>query len=327
MTGWMRAAAAFALGCLFIALPAIAAEECDSWFPDLTCHRSGRFAGFEKPIVQPYLFEDPFITTGLYPYYVWHAFPKSSALEGGEAHVAAAQIRVALTDRFAVIATKDGYMWKRPDNPLLPHTSGWMNFAFGAKYAFYQDRDAGRIASFVLKYEAPSGAADTLQGSGDGMLMPSVSGAARLGDLALQGDLGGSFALEKSQSDAIFYHLYAGYPVAEGIMPFVQLSGMHWTDGGDGSLEIPLSKLGQSLLGVSSLPVGVVESIYGRFEGADVANLGTPNADGLDLVTAAVGLHVALVDRVTVSLAYERPITGHKGIFKQRVTTNVALEF
>ena len=132
-----------------LARAAHAQEDCDKLFPDLTCDRSGRFAGFEKPIVQPYLFEDPFITTGLYPYYVWHQFPESSALEGGEAHVAAAQIRVAVTDRLAIIATKDGYMWKRPDNPLLRHTGGWMNLAFGAKYAFYQDRDAGRIASFV----------------------------------------------------------------------------------------------------------------------------------------------------------------------------------
>ena len=310
-----------------LARAAHAQEDCDKLFPDLTCDRSGRFAGFEKPIVQPYLFEDPFITTGLYPYYVWHQFPESSALEGGEAHVAAAQIRVAVTDRLAIIATKDGYMWKRPDNPLLRHTGGWMNLAFGAKYAFYQDRDAGRIASFVLKYEAASGSTDTFQNEGDGMLMPSIAGAFKLGEVALQGDLGGIWALDSSQSSSIFYHLYAAYPVAERFTPFVQLSGMHWVDSGDGSRQVELSSFGQTLLGVPSISIATVESIYGAFEGADVANLGAVGVSGLDLLTAAVGLHVRLADHVTVSAAYERAISHHKGIFRQRLTTNIALEF
>lgn len=322
-----RLASALALGLVLAASPVGAASDCDEWLPDLSCERSGRFEGFEKPIVQPYLFEDPFITTGLYPYYVWHAFPEGSAFEGGGAHLAAAQIRLALTDRLALIATKDGYMWRRPDNELLPHSSGWLNLALGVKYALHQDRDAGRIVSAVLKYEIPSGASDMLQGQGDGLLMPSITGAARLGDVAVQADLGGIWPIDDDQSSSLSYHLYAGYPVVERITPFVQISGIHWTDGGDGSLEVPLSAFGQSTLGAPTVPVGVVESIYGRFEGADLTDLGTPNAEGLDLVTAALGLHVEVVERVVLSLAYERPVTDHKGIFQQRVTTSLALEF
>jgi len=312
--------AALVLGALLSPLGASAKSDCGSFFPDFSCDRSGRFDGFEKPIVQPYLFEDPFITTGVYPYYVWHQFPKSSALEGGEAHVAAAQIRVAVTDRLAIIATKDGYMWKRPDNPLLEHTGGWMNLGFGAKYAIYQDRDAGRIVSFALKYEAPSGSKDTFQGEGDGMLMPSITGAAKFGDLALQGDLGGIWALDHSQSSSIYYHLYFAYPVMERVTPFLQFSGMHWVDSGDGSRRVELA-------GGGSLDLATVEGIYGPFEGADVANLGAVGVDGLDYVTAAFGLHIRLTNHVTASAAYERPITDHKSITRQRVTTNVAWEF
>ena len=319
--------AALTFGILALSAPLSALEECGELLPDFNCDRSGRFEGFEKPIVQPYLFEDPFITTGLYPYYVWHQFPKSSALEGGEAHVAAAQIRVAVTDRLAIIATKDGYLWKRPDNPLLEKTGGWMNLGFGAKYAIYQDRDAGRIVSLILKYEAASGASDSFQDGGDGMLMPSIAGAARLGDATLQGDLGGIWALDGAQSSSIFYHLYAGIPIGESVTPFVQFSGMHWVDSGDGSRQVQLSAFGQSLLGVESISIATIESIYGAFEGADVANLGATGADGLDLVTAAIGVHVRLMEHVTVSAAYERPITDHKGIFRQRLTTNLSLEF
>jgi hypothetical protein len=319
--------ALLALGGCLMAASAHARGDCGRLFPDFTCERSGRFEGFEKPVVQPYLFEDPFITTGAYPYYVWHQFPKHSALEGGEAHVTAAQLRVAVTDRLAIIATKDGYMWKRPDNPLLKDTGGWMNLAFGAKYAIYQDEDAGRIVSLVLKYEAPSGAEDTLQGGGDGMLMPALSGAARIGELALQGDLGGLWAIDDSQSSAFTYHLYAGYPVADWFTPFVQLSGMHWTSGGDGSRRIELSAAGQNALGVKYVDVATVVALYGPFEGADVANLGAPGVGGMDYVTIALGAHARLAEHVTVSAAWERPVTDHKHITRNRITTSVSLEF
>jgi hypothetical protein len=320
---------ALALG-LALSTIANAQDDCGKLLPDLTCDRAGRFDGFEMPIVQPYLFEDPFITTGAYPYYIWHQFPKSDPLQGGEAHVAAAQLRVAVTDRFAIIATKDGYMWKNPGNPFLTETQGWMNLGFGVKYAIYQDRDAGRIVSVALKYEAASGAHDSLQDEGDGLLMPSIAGAAKLGDLALIGDLGGSWAIDHEQSSSIYYHLYAGYPILEVVTPFVQFSGMHWVDSGDGSRNIELSPVGQAALGlpVPRVPIGAVQSVYGvRFEGADVANLGSLGVDGLDYVTFAVGLHVRLMKNLAVSAAYERPITHHKSITRQRVTTNVALEF
>lgn len=320
--------AALAVGVLITAASASAEGDCGKLFPDITCERSGRFDGFEMPIVQPYLFEDAFITTGVYPYYAWHQFPKNSPLEGGEAHLVAAQIRVALTDRLAIIATKDGYMWKDPGNPLLKNTSGFMNLGFGAKYALYQDRDAGRIVSLALKYEAASGAADTLQDGGDGMLMPSITGAAKVGDVALQGDFGGIWAIDDSQSSSLFYHLYAAYPVADAVSPFVQISGMHWVSSGDGSRLLELSAAGQAALLTQYVPIGAIEALYGqRFEGADVANLGSVGVSGLDYVTFAVGVHLRVMDHVTVSAAYERPITDHKSITRQRITTNLALEF
>lgn len=319
---------ALVLGAALAAAAASAAEDCGKLLPDLSCDRSGRFDGFEMPIVQPYLFEDPFITTGAYPYYAWHQFPKNSPLEGGEAHLAAVQLRVAVTDRLAIIATKDGYMWKNPGNPLIKDTHGFMDLGFGLKYAIYQDRDAGRIVSVALKYQAASGAKDSFQDHGDGELMPSITAAAKLGELALVGDLGGIWALDDRQSSSFYYHLYAGYPIADLVTPFVQFSGMHWIDSGDGSRPIELSNAGQALLGPQFVPIGAIEGLYGQFfEGADVANLGSVGVDGLDTVTFAVGAHFRLADHVTISAAYERPITDHKSITRQRITTNVALEF
>lgn len=160
--------------------PIQSAESCDAWFPDLNCDRSGRYEGFFKPIVHPYLFEDPFVTTGAYAYYLYHEFPDRSALQGGEAHVAALQIRVALTDKIALIATKDGYVWKRPGNALLDDTQGWMNIAFGLKGILYEAEDTPFIVSGILRYETDSGSTDTFQGHGDGQFLPSLAAASTL---------------------------------------------------------------------------------------------------------------------------------------------------
>lgn len=309
---------------LATAMPtAASAEPACTWLPDLRCGRSGRFDGFEKPIVQPYLFEDPFVVTGIYPYYAYHEFPDRSALQGGEAHVAAAQVRVALTDRVALLATKDGYVWKRPENPLLADTQGWLNLAVGVKVALAQDRAEGWIVSGILRVEAPTGSSDTFQGYGDGEVLPSLAAAFRAGPLNVIADLGARVPFDTDQqSTSLFYHLYADWPIAEHLQPFVQLSGITWVDSGDGDLPVRLRN------GVE-LPLDTVQAVLGTgaFEGADVFNLGSRGVSGLDLFTWAVGTHVPLTEHVTLSVAYERPFSHHKGIFQQRVTTSVAIEF
>jgi hypothetical protein len=310
-------------GLSLLAAPALAEEGCDAWFPDFQCERSGRFDGFEKPIVAPYLFEDPFITTNAVPYVLWHDFPEQSVFDGGALYAAAVQLRVALTDRVALLATKDGYLWNRNGNPLLEDSQGFLNIAAGVKVRLWQDRDAGRIVSGVLRVEAPTGSSDQYQGHGDGMAVPSLSGAMRTGPVRWIGDLGAQIPFDgRELSSSLFYHVYAGLDVTPHAQPFVQLSGLRWLESGDGSLPIRLKHGGE-------LDLDTVQNVLatGAFEGADVMNLGSPQVDGLDLITAAIGVHVPLGDHVTLSVAYERPITEPKGIFQQRVTTALVLEF
>jgi hypothetical protein len=298
------------------------AEDC-VWLPDVRCGRSGRPEGFYKPIVQPYLFEDPFVTTGIYPYYVYHDFPNQSAFQGGDAHVAALQLRAALTDRLAFIATKDGYMWRRPDNPLLDHTQGWLNLGAGFKYLLFEDEERGIYVSPALRFEFDSGSTDNYQDHGDGLVIPSISAAWALGRFHLIGGLGGNIPLDGGDNSSnVFYHLYADYAVHPRFSPFVQISGITWIESGNGEMPVQLKHGG-------SLPLGVVQTALGtgRFEGADIANLGSQGVDNLDLVTAAVGGHIKLAEHVTWSFAYERAITRHKGIFQQRFTTALAIEF
>jgi hypothetical protein len=311
------------LGFSLLALPLSAEEPCDAWFPDFNCERSGRFEGFEKPIVAPYLFEDPFITTNAVPYFLWHDFPEQSVFDGGSLYATALQLRVALTDRVALIATKDGYVWNRNGNPLLEDSQGFMNVAAGLKVALWQDRDAGRIVSAILRVEVPTGSSDQYQGHKSGMAVPSLSGALRTGPVRWIGDLGAQIPFDgRDLSSSFFYHLYAGLDVTPGVQPFVQLSGIRWIESGNGSLPIRLKHGGTLDLDTVQTALGT-----GPFEGADVVNLGSEQVDGLDLITAAAGVHVPLGEYVTLSIAYERPITEPKGIFQQRITSALVIEF
>lgn len=55
-----------------------------------------------------FLFEDPYITTGLNFVYVYQRLPEGPVFDGGEAQVLALQIRAAITEKLGFIATKDG---------------------------------------------------------------------------------------------------------------------------------------------------------------------------------------------------------------------------
>jgi hypothetical protein len=102
----------------------------------------------------------------------------------------------------------------------------------------------------------------------------------------------------------------------------VQISGIRWIESGNGELPVQLKHGG-------ALPLDTVQDVLGtgRFEGADIANFGSRGVDNLDLITAALGGHFKLTENLTWSLAYERALTHHKGIFQQRFTTALAIEF
>lgn len=314
---------AFALS-LFSSAPALAdTEGCDEWFPDLNCERSGRWEGFRKPIVSAFLFEDPFITTGAYAYHVYHEFPDRSVLGGGDANVAALQLRIALTDRIALIATKDGRAWVDPDLPVLREREGWLNVAAGVKGILAQSEEDRWIVSGVLRFELDSGSKDVFQGHGGGVVLPSISAAWGPGRVHVIGDLGMEIPIDgHEQSTSIFYHVYVDYAVTEKFSPFVQLTGQHWVSSGDGSIEVDFG-------GGNTLPLKPVQALLGvgSFEGADILNLGVDNVAGLDLITGSIGFHYALFDRITLSVAYERPISHRKGLHKQRITSALVYEF
>jgi hypothetical protein len=296
--------------------------ECPTFFPDFSCDREARYPGFVPPITAPYLFEDPFITTGLSGWYIWHQFPGGSILDGGDIQIAALQARVAITDRLAFIATKDGYAWYDPGLDIIDTTNGWFNIAAGFKYALVQIPEHNFILTPALRFEIPVGQERVYSGFGDGIFIPSVSAAWGIGDFHVIGSLGSQLPVDMGdQSTQVFYNLHLDYAVWEHFVPLVELNGYTYTNSGNGKLPVK-TDLGTLKLKDAQAALG-----KGGEEGLDALNLGSQGVAGDTVVTFAVGARIPITKHVGIGAAYEFPITNREFIFNQRVTANVLLEF
>jgi hypothetical protein len=301
------------------------AEDCPLFFPDFRCDRSGRYEGFIMPMASPYLFEDPFITTGVQGVGIWHDFPGDSVFGGGDAWVAALQARVAITDRLALIATKDGYIFMDPSNDaVFKDNDGFFDISAGLKYALIDMPEKNFIVSPSLRIDIPVGNRDVFSGNGDGVLIPAMSAAWGIGNFHVIGDLGGRIPIDRDkESTSLFYHLHLDYVLLDYFVPMIELSGYHWTDSGDGSAKVHGTKISPALtLSEAQAALGL-----SGFEGADVVNLGSSGVAGNDLVTLAFGARIPVNRHVSFGVIYELPITHREDIFNQRVMMSVVLEF
>ena len=322
-----------ALGVVLVLGPGVARtagaepEGSCTWFPDLRCEgREARPAGSFNPMGMPYLFEDPHITTGLNFAYLWHAFPEKSAFQGGGAHVLALQIRLALTDRLAFIATRDGLTILRADNPIVPDDTGIFDMAAGFKYALIDSRENDFILSPAVRYEIPMGNFGVYQGYGDGVVIPSASfrwGLAKLGleNANVIGSVGGQIPIDGgANSRSLFYNLHVDYGfeidggIVEYVVPFFELNAMHYTSGGKGTNPIDTA--------LGKLPVSTVQAATGTgpFEGFDVANLGSDGISGADVVVLGGGIRLPTSWGVEFGLMGEGPVTDRKDVFGHRIT-------
>ncbi len=154
---------------LFAALPAAAhpSDTCPTWLPDFQCEGHGRYEGFVAPMSIPYLFEYPFITTALKFATLRRGFPDESVLEGGGATVLALQARVAIADRLAFVATRDGVAFLSPGLPFLRDEDGIMDIPTGSRGALLDRPGHEFIPAPSLPFEIPSGDPDILQDRGD----------------------------------------------------------------------------------------------------------------------------------------------------------------
>jgi hypothetical protein len=260
--------------------------------------------GFEQltaPIGNPLYFEDPVIATEARLLFLRHSFGDDSQLQGGEVTVAAVQLRLAISERLAIIATKDGYSWLNAD--ALPEEDGWNSLAAGLKYAFYVDRASATVASAGFRYEAKiAGESKVLQGDVD-EVSPFVCFAKGWGAFTLSGNLTARVPVDQSDGNNIVqWDLSAAYEVSPGIAPLVELHGLHYLDDAD---RTPLS-------------VG----------GYDYTNLGSQDVSGSTVVSLGAGARVKFTPNVTFGALYEFALTNKDAdIMDQRLTVDLVLRY
>lgn len=254
-----------------------------------------------SPVSNPVNFEDPRINSEIRPLYAHHVIDDDFVTKGGDVNIVAIQARFAVTEDLAIIATKDGYVDLNPD-AVVPEDDGFANIAAGVKYALYSNVDSGEILTAGLRFEFPVGDEEVLQGEGDGIFNPFLSGALSLGDWNLMGYLGGRLPIDGADSTFVDVSTHLDYKLGS-FYPLVELNYFYVADGGR---RLPIAD-----------------------EGQDFFNLGATEAGGESLLTLAAGARYKFTDSVVVGAAYEIPLNNGAGtrIIDWRVTTDLIVSF
>jgi len=281
-----------------LALPA-AAQHADFVLfgePDAEATAVPESQQFVSPITSPYFHENSFITTDVRAWYLYQDFSRSTI--GGNAQVAALQIRVALTDRVQLVAYKDGFAWF--DDSVVSD-NGWMDIAAGLKWNFYRDTEDQLSMAAGIGYEISSGDDNVLQDDDELRLWFSVDKGFDELHVGFTFNYfyptGGEDPL--GDAERISWHIHADYYVNQWFSPVVELNGYHTIDA---SSTTPLP-----------------------FTGIDVTNLGGGEAE--DVITLGLGAEFRLSDDVAFRVGYELPLTSDIDLYGDRVTASLVWEF
>lgn len=262
------------------------------------------FEHFYEPVGNPLYFESPFVNTSLRLLYLGHDFPNNSQLGGGNVNVYAAQIRVALTDRLAFIATKDG--WSDLNASALPGAEGWNDFAIGAKYAFIVDEESDFVMTGGMRWELSNGDQDILQGDSQ-ELSPFLSFAKGYDRFHILGNVTGRIPTDQDRGNNILsWDLHFDYEIAPetlpGFAPMIEFHGLHYLSDAE---HLPLS-------------VG----------GYDYTNLGSFDVSGSSVVAMGLGFRWKLTPHASVGTTWAFPLTdADNDIMGNRVTVDFMLSW
>lgn len=257
------------------------------------------FDHFYEPVGQPLYFETPFNTTAARFLFLHHEFNDDSQLQGGEVNVAALQVRVALTERLGLIATKDGYSWLNAG--ALKEDQGWNQIAAGLKYAVYVDRELDLVVTPGFRFQTQGGESKVLQNT-VAEFSPFVSVAKGWDKFHLIGNVTYRLPAESKGNDIVQWDLHADYEVLPGVAPMIEIHGLHYISDGD--------RLG--------LSVG----------GLDYSNIGSKDVSGSTVIWAGAGARWKLTPNLSTGATYEFGLTNHRAdIMDQRVTFDVILSW
>ena len=259
---------------------------------------------YVPPLANPLFNETPYITTEIRPIFIHQRIPRAFLTRGGHVDIWAAEIRVALTERLGIIASKDGYADIDFDQGL-PDTSGFANISAGLKYALHSDAKDQSILSIGIEYEPPTGDIKTggisLQGRGSGLLDLFVTGAKAWGKFGLQGSLGVNLAMDSDHdSSMLHWSGHADYELFQNFFPMFEINGFTTIDHGRRTRGV-------------------------NFEGVDLVNFGS--TDSGTVVTLAGGFRYRFSPHIQMGAGYESTVTGRKDLLDDRIYVDLVISY
>lgn len=252
-----------------------------------------------SPVANPLFFESPLIQSEARPLFLYHKI--SDDFIGGFARVEAVQLRYAVNDRLAVIATKDGYIQLRP-RAAVPRADGWADIGVGLKYALVDDEKHQFILTPGFKFELPTGNRRVFQGNGDGEFNAFLSAMKGWGRVHATASIGGRVPVDfDKETSSLHYSFQLDCHVCQWFIPFAVVNG-----------QTVLSEGKTTAFGV---------------EGFDLINFGDSKSEGFTQVAVGGGFRSRLCKRSDIGLAFEKGVTSPKGLFDERFTVDLIVRF
>jgi len=252
------------------------------------------------PVTNPIFFETPMIQSEIRPVFMMHSLDSGFLGVPVDVRVYAVQLRNAVTERLAIIATKDGYIEVDPKVGKSNH--GWADLAAGLKYALFQSEDKQFIVSPEFTIEVPTGNRNVFQGNGSGELNLFVSAMKGWDNLHATATIGGRIPFDgDKETSNIRYSAMHDYWVCKWFIPYVSFNAFTTTSNG-------------KVLGKDT-------------EGFDLINFGSTNASGITQGALGGGFRSRPLQNLDVGFGYEYGLVGKNDIFKNRYTFDLIWRF
>lgn len=253
-----------------------------------------------SPVANPIFAEDPVIRNEIRPIFAYHRIDPGFITGDGDATLWALQLRFAITQRLAFIATQDGYFDINLKNGA--NLDGWMDLAAGFKYALIDDAANQFILTPGFTFHIPTGSEDVFQGRGDGEWNLFVSAEKGFNDFHLQTNVGFRIPNNSDTQSTIFhYSVMADYYVSKWFIPFVAANGFTVVSSGN---NLPLTS-----------------------EGYDVINFGSSKASGSTQMTLGGGFRSRLTKNIDFGVSYEKAVISPEGLTDDRFTFDFSIRF
>lgn len=258
------------------------------------------------PVTNPIFFETPMIQSEVRPLFIYHQLDSGFLGQAIDVRVYAVQLRYALTDRLALIATKDGYVDIGKKGKAL-NADGWADIAAGLKYALFQSEEKQFIVTPGFTIEVPTGNQDVFQGNGSGELNLFVSAMKGWDNLHLTGTVGGRIPFDgNKETSNIRYSGMLDYFVSKWFIPYVSINA--FTTMSEANVHLEPSPVAFS-------------------EGFDLINFGSSQASGRTQGAIGGGFRTRILQDLDFGFGYEWGVIGRNDIFKNRYTFDLIWRF